>query len=86
MILNENYFDDIEITNDDIISPENDIALSSTFNNKDEMYRMIQSVYDRCMIIEIKKKDILLNDYLWDKQVLHLLRKLKTIFEIYGIE
>jgi hypothetical protein len=85
MILKENYFDDIEITNDDIISPDNDINLSSTFNNTDEMYRIIHSVYDRCMIIEIKKKDILQNDYLWDKQVPHLLRKLKTIFDIYGI-
>jgi hypothetical protein len=86
MILNENYFDDIEITDDDIISPDNDINLSGTFNNKDEMYHMIQSVYDHCLLIEIKRKDVLLNDYLWDKQVLHLLKKLKTIFEIYGIE
>ena len=86
MLLNENYFDDLKLTDDDIESPDNDINLSGTFNNKDEMYRMIQSVYDQCLLIEIKKKDILLNDYLWDKQVLHLLKKLKTVFEIYGIE
>lgn len=86
MLLNENYFDDIEITNDDIISPDNDINLSGTFNNIEDMYRMIQSVYDRCLFIEIKRKDILLNDYLWDIQVPHLLRKLKTVFEMYGIE
>ena len=86
MLLNENYFDELKLTDDDIISPDNDINLSGTFNNIDDMYRKMQSVYDRCLFIEIKRKDILLNNYLWDKQVPHLLRKLKTIFDIYGIE
>ena len=86
MLLNENYFDDLKLTDDDIISPDNNINLSGTFNNIDDMYHMIQSVYDQCLLIEIKQKDLLMNNYLWDNQVLHLLKKLKTAFEIYGIE
>ena len=81
MILNENYFDDIEITDDDIESPEDD-ALSSydKYDNPEQMFADMKSKYAHCI-------DIPLMHYCqrkWDLSL--ILKRLFYIFNTYGIE
>jgi hypothetical protein len=54
MLLNENYFDDIEITDDDIktqdiVSP--DSSITGTYANPEEWFNDMKSKYFHIMVI-----------------------------------
>ena len=78
MILNENYFDDIEITDDDIQSPEVDAPSSyDKYDNPEQMFADMKSKYAHCI-------DIPLMHYCqrkWDLSL--ILKKLFYIFKTY---
>ena len=81
MILNENYFDDIEITDDDIESPEDDAPSSyDKYDNPEQMFADMKSKYAHCI-------DIPLMHYCqrkWDLSL--ILKRLFYIFNAYSIE
>ena len=81
MILNENYFDDIEITDDDIQSPEDDAPSSyDKYDNPEQMLIDMKSKYAQCIYIPLmhycqRKYDLSL-----------ILKRLFYIFNAYSIE
>ena len=85
MLLNEDYFDKIEITDDDIDSPDSDTAEYAT---PEDWFNSIQTKYDCFLSINIKKKDvpILTDDELWSHQIQKLIKRFQYILNIYGID
>ena len=56
MILNENYFDDIEITDDDIESPDSDAVFNSDdiyYDTPAEYYNAMTSRFTHSIIFSI---------------------------------
>ena len=84
MILNEDYFDDIEITDDDVNS-ENNFSDNSHIN-PEQLFNQMTSTYSHCLTIKIEKHDIIRDDEIWNNQIPHLVKKLQYIFNTYGVE
>ena len=89
MRLNEDYFKDIEIT-DDIISSDDNYMLPNTddydYANPKEYYAM-SSKYSHYIAIGIKKyENILTDSELWNNKIPHMLKKLFYLFDSYGME
>ena len=65
MILKENYFDDIEITDDDLKYPIDDFNTfntDETYANPKEWFNSMKSEYTHCMSFDIEYADI---GYAW---------------------
>ena len=81
MILNENYFDDLKLTDEDIESSE-DIAISN--NNKyatpEEWFADIKSRYIHCIEIPLKR------DVQWKVNPKLIIKRIFYVFDAYGIE
>ena len=82
MILNEDFFKDIS---DDIVDSENDFPYKSHVN-PEQLFNQMTSTYSHCLTIKIEKQDIIRDDEIWDNQIPHMLKKLKYIFNAYGVE
>ena len=87
MRLNEDYFDNLKLTDDDIITHDDDIItyddgiVGDEYDNPEEMYEYMQSKYSHCLIFDVKIKD----KYLADRTS-HIVKRLQYIFNVYGIE
>ena len=84
MRLNEDYFKDIEIT-DDIISSDDNYMLPNTddydYANGKEYYNAMSSKYSHYMFL-----GTLTDSELWTDKVPHMLKRLFYLFDLYGIE
>ena len=56
MILNEDYFKDIEITDDDIESSVNASSSYNKYDNPEQMFIDMKSKYTHCIEIPLKQK------------------------------
>ena len=91
MILNENYFDDIEITDDDIKSSDGNYILpnhnTNNYANGKEYYNAMSAKYSHYIVLGIKTDEHILTDsYLWTNKIPHMLKKLFYLFDTYEIE
>ena len=84
MLLNEDYFDKIEITDDDITSP--DTEDTAEYANPEEWFADMKSKYGHFLRIRIEEKDIIHKDYIWKSKVPHLLRNLQYVLDVYDID
>ena len=84
MILNEDYFNDLDLTDDNI----NDINLNTDdYVNPEEYYNDMSSKYSHYIILGIKtNKHILTDSNLWTNKIPRVLKKLFYLFDSYGIE
>ena len=87
MILNESYFDDIEITDDDIKSSDS-IAIShdNEYATPENYYNTMSSKYSHYMVLGIQANNLLTDSDLWTDKIPHMLKKLFYLFDAYGIE
>ena len=87
MILNENYFDDIEITDDDIKSSDSIVASHNyEYATPEKYYNTMSSKYSHYMVLGILSNKILTNSDLWNNKIPRMLKKLFYLFDVYGIE
>ena len=82
MILNEDFFKDMS---DDIVDSENDFPDKSHIT-PEQLHNQMITTYSHCLTIKIEKQDIIRDDEIWDNQIPHMLKKLKYIFDAYGVE
>ena len=81
MILNEDYFKDLEITDDDIIV-DNPLEQPYDINAVD---KHLTSYYERCLLLAlIYEKDIYALDS--HPHIINLLNKVKHFLDVYNIE
>ena len=88
MLLNENYFDDIEITDDDIKTMDSPIASpeSGTYANPEEWFNDMKSKYFHIMVIILQKHEIMSQTDIWETKLPSMFKRLKYIFDAYGVE
>ena len=81
MILNENYFDDLKLTDDDIVSSD-DIAVSHNkkYDTTEEWFMDMKSKYAHCIEIPLTQK------HQWKWNLTLILKRLFYIFDAYEIE
>ena len=86
MILNEDYFDDIEITDDDIES-SNSLVIShnNEYATPEEWFRVMKSKYSHYILITIHHHTINENE-VWENRIPHSLRNLQYMFDVYGMD
>ena len=81
MILNEDYFKDIEITDDDIKSSESNASSSyDEYDNPEQMFIDMKSKYAHCIEISLKRNC----KWKWDLSL--ILKRLFYVFDIYEME
>jgi hypothetical protein len=88
MILKENYFDDIEITDDDLKYPIDDFNTfntDETYANPKEWFNSMKSEYTHCMSFDIDYADILTQDKIWNHDVPRLLKNIQYILDVYEV-
>ena len=81
MRLNEDYFDDLKLTDDDIES--SDGIANDNYHSPEEWYIDMKSKYSHCLVIsvcELTEPDTL------SVKVPNVFKKLKYMFDMYGIE
>ena len=94
MILNEDYFKDIEITDDDINSSDDNYMLPNhntddyDYANPEECYKAMSSKYSHYIVLDIETEtdNVLTDSDLWNNKIPRMLKKLFYLFESYGIE
>ena len=81
MILNENYFDDLKLTDDDIDSSY-DIAVSNNkeYDTTEEWFMDMKSKYTHCIEIPLKR------DIQWKLNPKPIIKRLFYLFDVYGME
>ena len=91
MILNEDYFKDLEITDEDIIEDDiNDVGEPKHELTVEELHKLPEQ-YNHCIVIEIKNLDKgnkgrRCATFIKTTLIPKLFKKLDTIFDMYGIE
>ena len=85
MLLNEDYFNEIEITDDDITDKD------TNYNNEQQpdietYFNHMFSDYTHCIGIIIEQPDLYNNKVLWEQYYPHLIKRLNYVFSTYDIE
>ena len=83
MILNENYFDEIEITDNDIESSDSD---DIDYANPTEYYDAMTSKYTHCMIFEISMNNVLIHPDKWTVDIPCMFKHFLYLLDLYEIE
>ena len=87
MILKEDYFKDIEITDDDIESSDDNYSTDTDdYANPKEYYNAMSSKYSHYMTLCVETDNILTDSNLWNNKIPHMLKKLFYLFDAYGME
>ena len=81
MILKEDYFDDLKLTDDDIESSD-DIVISNNnkYDNPEQMFIDMKSIYTHCIEIPLK------HNYQWKVEPKLIIKRMSYVFDAYGIE
>ena len=81
MILNENYFDDLKLTDEDIESSDSTaISNNNEYATPEEWFADMKSRYTYCIEIPLSQ------DYQWKWDLQLILKRLFYVFDTYGIE
>ena len=87
MILNENYFNDLDLTDDDIESSDDNYSTDTDeYANTKEYYNAMSSKYSHYIVLGITDEHILTDFKLWTNKIPCMLKKLFYVFDAYGIE
>ena len=87
MILKEDYFDDLKLTDDDIKSSDDNYNTDTdNYANPKEYYDAMSSKYSHYMTLCIETDNILTDSNLWNNKIPHMLKKLFYLFDAYGME
>ena len=90
MILKEDYFKDLDLTDDDIDSSDDNYYNTDTddydYANGKEYYNAMSSKYSHYMFLGIQADNTLTDSELWTDKVPHMLKRLFYLFDLYGIE
>ena len=88
MILNENYFDDLKLTDDDIQTSDNIYtALSDNeYSSPEQMYADMQSKYSTCICVEHLFRTQNFDEPPGIHGIPQLIKKLQYVFDAYGID
>ena len=78
MRLNEDYFNDIEITDDDIDSSDDNYN-TDDYANPEEYYKAMSSKYSHYIVINIDAEHIITDSDLWTDKIPRMLKKLSTV-------
>lgn len=85
MLLNEDYFNDLELTDKDITTEENVFE----YNDIRTLDSQLNSIYKQCIVIQIKPiKSMFSNVYLysqvlWNKYIPDIMKKMQYLFNTY---
>ena len=81
MILNEDYFDNLKLTDDDIESSEANASSSyDKYDTPKEWFVDMKSRYTYCIEIPLSR------EYQWKWNLVLILKKLFYVFDAYGME
>jgi hypothetical protein len=81
MRLNENYFDELKLTDEDIESSDAEISSSyDEYDNPEQMFMDIKSKYAHSIEIPMKHK----HQWKWDLSLIQ--KRLFYVFDAYSIE
>lgn len=83
MILNEDYFDELKLTDDDISAQ--DYSSTVIDATPEEWFRVMKSKYSHYILIRIEHHTINENE-VWEHRIPHSLRNLQYMFDVYGID
>lgn len=83
MILNEDYFDELKLTDDDISAQ--DYSSTVIDATPEEWFRVMKSKYSHYILIRIEHHTINENE-VWENRIPHSLRNLQYMFDVYGID
>ena len=85
MILKEDYFNDLDLTDDDIESSDDNYNTDDYANPK-EYYNAMSSKYSHYIVLGIKTDNVLTDSVLWTNKIPRMLKRLFYLFDSYGIE
>ena len=87
MILKEDYFNDLDLTDDDIKSSDSIVAShNNEYANEKEYYNDMLSKYSHYITLCIDADHIITDSVLWTDKIPHVLKKLFYLFDSYGME
>ena len=88
MILNEDYFNDLEITDDDVIEDDIDDVEEPKYELTLEDVQKLPEQYNNLIRFQIEADDNTDSDttFIQTSILPRLFKKLDTIFDMYGIE
>ena len=89
MILHEDYFKDLEITDDDIASSDSDAVFNSDeiyYDTPAEYYNDMTSRYTHCLIFATPMSDFPMRTINWSVEISQMYKKISYLFDAYGIE
>ena len=88
MLLNEDYFDDLKLTDDDIQTSDNtNTALSdNSYYSPEQMYADLQSKYSTCICVEHFFRTQNFDEPPGIHGIPQLIKKLQYVFDAYGID
>ena len=81
----EDYFKNLELTEDDLTSTEDMFNTVETYTNPSEYYDVMTSRYTHCMIFELTNV-IYTQNAEWIDKVSYMFRHLFYLYDLYGIE
>ena len=85
MILNEDYFKDLEITDEDIIEDDiNDVGEPKHELTVEELHKLPEQY--NCICIEIRQYNNSDTTFIQTTLLPRLFKRLNVIFDLYGIE
>ena len=85
MILNEDYFNNLELTDNDFSDTDEHI-INDNSDNPEKWFQDIKSRYTYSMIFFIKKRDIPSESKTWEKEIPNTFKYIYDIFDLYGAE
>ena len=86
MLLNEDYFDDLKLTDDDIQTSDNTHTALSGYYSPEQMYAEMQSKYSTCICVEHYFRNQDFNGPPGIHGIPQLIKNLQYVFDAYGIE
>ena len=86
MLLNEDYFKDLELTDDDISDNESSDIIQD-YQDMESLDKHLRDKYKQCIVIESESLyNIYSLDELWNRVIPFTLKRLSMLFDLYNIE
>lgn len=85
MILNEDYLNDIELSDEDIT--DNDAEVLLQYPDFESYNRHLMSDYQRCIVIETSfQEDFFHDKKIWNHTIPNMLNRVSSVLDIYNVE
>lgn len=87
MIINEDYFEDLDITEDEIIKDDSEEPLAFLYDNPKVLSDYLTSKYKNCLIIYTPKRPNIYNDLiLWNFTLPDLIKRVQYTLDVYNVD